>query len=56
MQGIIAGGDAGAVVGAAVTLLAFGVGSVLVALLAIRRTRRTQNLMMAAPRALSAGA
>lgn len=48
MQGIIAGGDPGVVIGAAVTLLAFGIGSVLVALLAIRRTRRTQDLLLAA--------
>jgi putative membrane protein len=56
MQGIIAGGDAGAVVGAMATLLAFGIGSVLVALLAIRRTRRTQNLLLASPRPVPAGA
>jgi YhgE/Pip-like protein len=48
MQGIIAGGDPGVVIGAAATLLAFGIGSVLVALLAIRRTRRTQDLLLAA--------
>ncbi len=44
MQGIIAGGDAGPVITAALTLLAFGVGSVLVAMLAIRRTRRARAL------------
>ncbi|MEO6943921.1 MAG: YhgE/Pip family protein [Lacisediminihabitans sp.] len=54
MQGIIAGGDAGPVIGAMVTLLAFGVGSVLVSLLAIRRTRRVQNLLMALPRVVPA--
>ncbi|MCU1514292.1 MAG: YhgE/Pip protein [Microbacteriaceae bacterium] len=48
MQGIIAGGDAGPVLGAAFTLLAFGVGSVLVSLLAIRRTRRAQALGLTA--------
>lgn len=55
MQGIIAGGDAGAVVGAAAALLGFGVASVLVALLAIRRTRRTQSLVLASPRSVPAG-
>src|SRR5690606_14996139 len=40
MQGIIAGGSAGTVIGAAGILLAFGVGSVLLALVAVRRTRR----------------
>jgi hypothetical protein len=38
------------------TLLAFGIGSVLVALLAIRRTRRMQNLLLASPRPVPAGA
>jgi len=54
MQGIIAGGDAGAVVQSALALLAFGVGSVLVAMLAIRRTRRASALGLTpviAPRA-----
>ena len=40
MQAIIAGGSVGTVLTAAIALLGFGVGSVLVALLAIRRTRR----------------
>ncbi|MET4781665.1 YhgE/Pip family protein [Glaciihabitans sp. UYNi722] len=44
MQGIIAGGDPGPAIIAALALLAFGVGCVLVALLAIRRTRRAQAL------------
>ncbi len=44
MQSIIAGGGAWPAVIAAVTLLAFGLGSVLVALLAIRRTRRARAL------------
>lgn len=44
MQGIIAGGSPGGVVAAALTLLAFGAGSVLIALLAIRRTRRASAL------------
>lgn len=44
MQGIIAGGSVGQVITAALALVAFGVGSVLVALLAIRRMRRAQAL------------
>jgi putative membrane protein len=44
MQGIIAGGDAGPVVAAAITLAAFGVGSVLLSLPAIRRSRRARAL------------
>jgi len=40
MQGIIAGGSPATVVLAAVALAAFGVGSVILSLLAIRRTRR----------------
>lgn len=44
MQGIIAGGDAGSVVSAAFILLAFGVGSVILSLFAIRRTRRASAL------------
>ncbi len=47
MQGIIAGGSAGSVVIAAAALLAFGVASVLVALLAIRRTRRAGAIGLA---------
>jgi putative membrane protein len=47
MQGIIAGGNAGSVVAAALTLLAFGLASVLVSLLVIRRTRRAQALGLA---------
>jgi putative membrane protein len=44
MQGIIAGGVAGTVVSSALILLAFGVGSVILALFAIRRTRRADVL------------
>jgi len=44
MQGIIAGGDPGGVVTAALTLLSFGVGSVLLSLIALRRTRRASAL------------
>lgn len=44
MQGIIAGGNPGGVVASALTLLAFGVGSVIIALFAIRRTRRASAL------------
>jgi putative membrane protein len=44
MQGIISGGAIGGVLSAAAILLAFGVGSVLLALLAIRRTRRASAL------------
>jgi len=44
MQGIIAGGNPGGVVTAALTVLAFGVGSVLLSLVAIRRTRRAVAL------------
>jgi putative membrane protein len=44
MQGIIAGGDAGSVVGSALILLGFGAASTLLALLAIRRTRRAEAL------------
>ncbi|MHB1172502.1 MAG: YhgE/Pip family protein [Lacisediminihabitans sp.] len=48
MQGIIAGGDPGTVLLAAGTLLAFGIGSVVVALIAIRRTRRARALGLTA--------
>lgn len=44
MQGIIAGGDPGSVVTSALTLAGFAVGSILLALLAIRRTRRASAL------------
>jgi putative membrane protein len=44
MQGIIAGGSVGSVLGSAAVLLAFGVGSTLLALAAIRRTRRAEAL------------
>lgn len=44
MQGIIAGGSPGSVVSAAAILLGFGVVSVLLALVAIRRTRRATAL------------
>ena len=40
MQGIIAGGNVAAVIGSAAILLVFGVGSALLALAALRRTRR----------------
>lgn len=45
MQGIIAGGDPGTAIVAAITLLGFGLGSTLLALWAIRRTRRSQSLL-----------
>jgi putative membrane protein len=44
MQGIIAGGDVGPVVSAALTLLGFGLASVLVSFVVIRRIRRAQAL------------
>ncbi|MEP6480652.1 MAG: YhgE/Pip family protein [Rhodoglobus sp.] len=44
MQGILSGGDPGSVVTAALTLLAFGAGSTILALFAIRRTRRAGAL------------
>lgn len=44
MQGILSGGNPGGVVASALTLLAFGVGSVIIALFAIRRTRRASAL------------
>jgi putative membrane protein len=44
MQGIIAGGDPGGVVAAALILLAFGAGSTILALFAINRTRRATAL------------
>jgi len=44
MQGILSGGDPGAVVVSALTLLAFGVGSIVIALFAIGRTRRAGAL------------
>jgi len=44
MQGILAGGNPAGVVTASLTLLAFGAGSVIVSLLAIRRTRRAVAL------------
>jgi putative membrane protein len=46
MQAIIAGADVGTVVAAAITLFGFGVSSVLLALLAIRRTRRVGSLVL----------
>jgi putative membrane protein len=46
MQGIIAGGNAGTVIAAAIALLGFGLGSTLLALWAIRRTRRSQSLLV----------
>ena len=47
MQGIIAGGDIGPVIAATLTLAAFGVGSVLASLLAIRRSRSARALGLA---------
>ncbi len=44
MQGIIAGGNPGSVVTSALILAGFAVGSILLALLAIRRTRRASAL------------
>jgi hypothetical protein len=44
MQGIIAGGDVGPAVTAALALFGFGLLSVLVSLVVIRRTRRAQAL------------
>jgi putative membrane protein len=44
MQGIITGGAAGPIVGAAFTLLLFGTASVLLSLLAIRRSRHARAL------------
>lgn len=44
MQGIIAGGNPGGVIASALILAAFGVGSALLALLAIGRTRRARAL------------
>ncbi|MGV8897520.1 MAG: YhgE/Pip family protein [Rhodoglobus sp.] len=44
MQGIIAGGSVASVVVAAAILLAFGAGSVLLALVAMRRSRRAASL------------
>jgi putative membrane protein len=44
MQGIIAGGDPGSVVTSALILAGFAVGSILLALIAIRRTRRATAL------------
>jgi hypothetical protein len=44
MQAIIANSGAGNAIGAALALAAFGVGSVLVAMFAIRRVRRAGAL------------
>ena len=44
MQGIIAGGDAGPVIAAALALAAFGIVSVLLSILALRRVRRADAL------------
>ena len=44
MQGIITGGTAGPIVGAALTLLLFGAASVLLSVLAVRRTRHARAL------------
>lgn len=48
-QGIIAGGETGPIVVAALALLAFGVGSVLVGLVVIRWSRRRQTISLALP-------
>jgi len=44
MQGILSGGDPGGVVASALILLGFGVGSMLLALLAVRRSRRADAI------------
>jgi putative membrane protein len=44
MQAILAGGSPGPAIASAAVVLAFGVGSVLVAMLAVRRTRRARAL------------
>jgi putative membrane protein len=44
MQAIIANSGAGSAIGAALALAAFGVGSVLIAMLAVRRVRRAKAL------------
>jgi hypothetical protein len=44
MQGILSGGDPASVITSALVLLAFGAGSIIVALFAIRRTRRAGAL------------
>ena len=44
MQGILTGGDPGGVVASALILLAFGVGSMLLALVAVRRSRRADAI------------
>ncbi len=46
MQGIIAGGDTGSVLGAAAVLVLFGAASVVLALAVVRRTRRATALGM----------
>ncbi len=44
MQGILSGGDPGSVIVSALILLAFGAGSIVISLFAIRRTRRAGAL------------
>jgi putative membrane protein len=44
MQQIVTGGSAASAIGSAVALLGFGLGSVVIANLAIRRTRRATAL------------
>lgn len=44
MQGILSGGDSGSVIVSALILLAFGAGSIVISLFAIRRTRRAGAL------------
>jgi putative membrane protein len=46
MQGIIAGGAAGPIIAATLTLAAFGIASVLLAILALRRVRRAHALSL----------
>ncbi len=44
MEAIIANSGVGTAIGAALALVAFGVGSLLIALLAVRRVRRARAL------------
>ena len=53
MQGIIAGGNPGSVITSALVLLGFGAASTIIALFAIRRTRRATALGLVSPRALT---
>jgi putative membrane protein len=51
MEAIISNSGAGTAIGAATALVAFGIGSLLVALLAVRRVRRARALGLVAARA-----